>query len=152
MTQPIEALLIEAEGKYLTAEALDSLKTYVKGWPERRSVYQHLRSKERALVAATLQDLDQEMPALPPRVRELCQRDLVLALRHCAMAMLIQEEELLQERLIEGLEDQVRLYDLQETYTTLYRLLQQTLKHQLPPSHLELIRPYITQAQVALIF
>lgn len=152
MTQAIEALLIEAEGKYLTAEALDPIKTYVKGWPERRSAYQQLRSSEKTIVLDTLKELQRERPTLSPQVLELCKRDLVLALRHCAMAMLLQEEELLQERLIEWLEEQVRLYDLQDLYTALYRLLQQTLKQQLSPGNLELIRPYVTQAQVALIF
>ena len=152
MTQAIDSLLIEAEGRYLTPAALDQLKIYVKGWPERRSAYQRLRSLEKTLVLATLKDLQQESPDLSPRVQELCQRDLVLALRHSTLAMLLQEEDLLQERLIDWMEEQVRLYDLQGTYTTLYRLLQQNLKQQLSSSDLELIRPYITQVQVALIF
>lgn len=151
MTQAIDQLLIEAEGRYLSPEALQQLKDYVKGWPERRLAYQTLRSQEKILVKATVQEMTQEVPDLSAQVLDLCQRDLVLVLRHSAMAMLIQDEDLLQERLIDWLEDRVRLYDLQDTYTTLYRLLQQTLKLHLSPQDLDLIRPYITQAQVALI-
>lgn len=152
MTQALDSLLIEAEGKYLTQDALDQLKTYVKGWPQRRSAYQRIRSLEKSLVLDTLRDLRQEIQTLSPPIKERCQRDLILILRHAAMAMLLEQEELLQERLIDWMEEQVRLYDLQDTYTSLYRLLQHNLKQQLASADLDLIRPYITQAQVALIF
>ncbi len=152
MTQHIDQLMIEAEGRYLKPEEIKSIKDYVMGWPKRQHVYRMLRDHESTMIAQTLSQLQQEIPHLTPQVLELCQRDLALSLRQCGLAMLLVDEELLKERLIEWIEEQARLYDLRDVYEALYRLLQQSLKQHLAPGELEFIRPYVTQAQVALIF
>jgi hypothetical protein len=115
-------------------------------------VYQILREREGQMVSHTLNALKQEMPSLSGQVLDLCQRHLLLLLRHSAMAMLLQDEELLKERLIEWMEEEVGLYGLQSVYEIAYRIFQQELKDHLAPGELEFIRPWITQVQVALLF
>jgi hypothetical protein len=92
------------------------------------------------------------MPDLSPQVLDLCRRHLLLLLRHSAMAMLLQDENLLKERLLEWMEEEVRLYGLQRVYEVAYRIFQQELRDHLAPGELEFIRPLITQVQVALLF
>ncbi|MDX2272494.1 MAG: hypothetical protein NW237_11195 [Cyanobacteriota bacterium] len=151
MTQPIEQVLIEAEGRYLQPPELAQLKSYVTGWTERLHVYRALRDQEEVLVKQVLAQLQQEMMPLPPQVVGLCQRDLMLILRHSSLAMLLQNEAMLKERLVDWMEEHVRLYNLQSLYEKAFRSLQQSLKQQLSAGELELIRPYVTQAQVALL-
>ncbi len=152
MASSFEQMLIEAEARYLKPEELGQLKAYVLGWPKRQHVYQVLRERESQMVSRALNALKQEMPSLSGQVLDLCQRHLLLLLRHSAMAMLLQDEELLKERLIEWMEEEVRLYGLQSVYEIAYRIFQQELKDHLAPGELEFIRPFITQVQVALLF
>ncbi|MEN9202848.1 MAG: hypothetical protein Q6K80_01235 [Thermostichus sp. DG_1_6_bins_120] len=152
MASALEQMLIEAEARYLKPDELRQLKSYVLGWPKRKHVYQVLRERESQIVSRTLNTLKQEMPSLSGQVLELCQRHLLLLLRHSAMAMLLQDEELLKERLIEWVEEEVQLYGLQSVYEIAYRIFQQELREHLAPGELEFIRPLITQVQVALLF
>ncbi|MEN9222636.1 MAG: hypothetical protein Q6M04_09390 [Thermostichus sp. BF3_bins_97] len=152
MASSIEQMLIEAEARYLKPEELGQLKAHILGWPKRQHVYQILRERESQMVSRTLNALKQEMPSLSGQVLDLCQRHLLLLLRHSAMAMLLQDEDVLRERLIEWMEEEVRLYGLQSVYEIAYRIFQQELKDHLAPGELEFIRPFITQVQVALLF
>ena len=151
MVSPLEQMLIEAEARYLTSEQLDQLKAYVLGWPKRQHVYRALREGEAQMVGRTLEALQKEMPNLSPQVVDLCRRHLLLLLRHSALAMLLQDENLLKERLIDWMEEEVRLYGLQNVYEVAHRLFQQELKDCLQPGELEFIRPLITRVQAALL-
>ncbi len=151
MVSPLEQMLIEAEARYLTPEQLEQLKAYVLGWPKRLHVYRAVREGEAQMVSRTLEALQKEMPTIAPQLVDLCRRHLLLLLRHSALAMLLQDESLLRERLIEWVEEEVRLYGLQNVYEVAHRLFQQELKEHLQPGELEFIRPWITQVQAALL-
>ncbi len=151
MVSSLEQMLIEAEARYLSSEQLEQLKAYVLGWPKRQHVYRVLREREAQMVSRTLDALQKEMPNLSPQLVDLCRRHLLLLLRHSALAMLLQDENLLRERLIEWMEEEVRLYGLQNIYEVAHRLFQQELKDHLQPGELEFIRPLITQVQAALL-
>ena len=151
MVSPLEQMLIEAEARYLTPEQLEQLKAYVLGWPKRLHVYRAVREGESQMVSRTLSALQKEMPNLSPQMVDLCRRHLLLLLRYSALAMLLQDEDLLKERLIEWMEEEVRLYGLQSAYEVAYRICQQELRDRLAPGELEFIRPLITQAQAALL-
>jgi hypothetical protein len=151
MVSPLEQMLIEAEARYLTPEQLEQLKAYVLGWPKRLHVYRVVREGESQMVSRTLDTLQKEMPNLSPQTVNLCRRHLLLLLRPSALAMLLQDENLLKERLIEWMEEEVRLYELQSVYEVVHRTFQQELRDHLTPGELEFIRPWITQVQAALL-
>lgn len=152
MGSQIEQVLIEAEARYLQADGIDQLKHFVKGWPQRQSIYLTLRAQEPQILRTAMGQLQSEEPGLTPQVLGLCQQDLALTLRQAAMAMLLQDEELLKQGLLEWLEEQVRLYNLQQVYEAAFRALQAALKTCLSPAQLEFIKPFVTQAQVTLLF
>jgi hypothetical protein len=152
MGSQIEQVLIEAEARYLQADGIDQLKHFVKGWSQRLSIYQTLREQEPQILLTAMGHLQSEKLGLTPQVLSLCQQDLALTLRQAAMAMLLQDEDLLKQGLLEWLEEQVRLYNLQQVYETAFRSLQTALKTCLSPAQLEFIKPFVTQAQVTLLF
>ncbi|MEN9240599.1 MAG: hypothetical protein Q6J68_07535, partial [Thermostichales cyanobacterium SZTDM-1c_bins_54] len=127
-------------------------QTFLATWSERSQNYRLIRDQEDAIIQETLTLLRGEVMNLSGRILELCEQDLRLVLRHCSWAMLLEDSDLVKERLLEWLEEQARLYDLSSTYETALRHLQTTLKKYLPNHVLEALRPYITQVQVALIF
>ncbi|GAB4210864.1 MAG: hypothetical protein OHK0012_02250 [Synechococcales cyanobacterium] len=152
MTLALEHLVLDAEGRYFKPEEVDRIKTYLTTWPDRQKSYQWIRDQETPLVQETLTLLKGDVPGLVGRILELCDHDLRLVLRQCSLAMLLEDGDLVKERLVEWLEDQARLYDLSSTYEIALRHLQNVLKKHLPSTQLEAIRPYVTQVQVALIF
>ncbi|MGF1577305.1 MAG: hypothetical protein ACFCU9_15455 [Cyanophyceae cyanobacterium] len=151
MHQPIESILIQAESRFLKPDELNQLKVYLHSWPERQGAYQSLRDQEASLVQQTLNQLERDRPDLSAPLLEICQKDLLLILRQSAMAMLMTDEGLLQERAIAWIEDQLQMYPLQTAYEAMIRILNAQLKHQLGSQEMELIRPYMTQVQVALL-
>ncbi len=151
MHQPIEQLLIQAESRYLKAGELDQLRAYLQSWPERQQTYQTLRERESSIFKQTLIQLQRDRPDLTAPLLEIAQRDLLVILRQSALAMLLGDESLLQERAIGWVEDQIQLYSLQTAYEAMLRILNGQLKQQLGSRELELIRPYVTQVQVALL-
>jgi hypothetical protein len=152
MSQAMEQMLIAAEGRQLKPNEIEQWKAFVSGWPDRLSTYRKLRQVEPTLIQETLAELQHNDTTLSPQILGLCHRDLALVMRYAALAMLLIDPSLLKERAVEWMEDQVRFYTLQSTYEIAYRCLQQNLKKHLTPGELEHIRPYITEAQVALIF
>ncbi|MFM7885340.1 MAG: hypothetical protein ACKPCM_01300, partial [Pseudanabaena sp.] len=79
-------------------------------------------------------------------------KNLVIVLRYSSMAMLLNDENFLKERLLNWLEGIMSMRDLCRLNDTLYKLLNQTLKQQFGSSQLALIQPLITAAQVTLIY
>jgi len=152
MTFPLEQLILNVEGRYFKPEELSRIHGFLTAWPERTQLYRLIRDQEDTLVQATLTLLKGEVVGLNGRTVELCDQDLRLVLRHCSLAMLLEDGELVKERLVEWLEDQARLYDLSSTYEKALRLLQTSLKKHLPSNLVDALRPYLTQVQVALIF
>ena len=152
MTFPLEQLILNAEGRYFKPEEIQQIQEFLAAWPQRTQAYRLIRDQEEMLVQETLTLLKGEVITLNGRTVELCEQDLRLVLRHCSLAMLLEDSELVKERLIEWLEEQARLYDLSSTYEKALRLLQNTLKKHLPGNVVDGLRPYLTQVQVALIF
>ncbi|MEN9204688.1 MAG: hypothetical protein Q6K99_02790 [Thermostichales cyanobacterium BF4_bins_65] len=152
MTFPLEQIILHAEGRYFKPEEIEQIQTFLATWSERSQNYRLIRDQEDAIIQETLTLLRGEVMNLSGRILELCEQDLRLVLRHCSWAMLLEDSDLVKERLLEWLEEQARLYDLSSTYETALRHLQTTLKKYLPNHVLEALRPYITQVQVALIF
>jgi hypothetical protein len=68
------------------------------------------------------------------------------------MAMLLNDENFLKQRLLNWLEGIMSMRDMRRLNETLYKLLNQELKKQFSSTQLLLIQPLITAAQVTLIY
>jgi hypothetical protein len=71
-------------------------------------------------------------------------------MRYCAMAMLLNNPEFLQHRLLEWLSPQIEAYQLEEIESKLYEFLEISLQRLLSQKQLALLQPFLSQAQTTL--
>ena len=147
MHKQIEALFEDAESRYLMPEELNVLSQYVHSVPSRLDVYRTLRDHEIQIMQPIADQLQREFPQVPVDKLERSIKNGLLALRYCAMAMLLNDESFLQDRVRGWLDQTSKVYDTHAIDTSLYRQLSQQLDQHLPPQQAALIQPLIKVVQ-----
>lgn len=145
-------MIDKAQDRYLAADELKLLEEYVQSLPERLTLYRIIRDREVDLLQSVADRVPQELPNVQDNDIETAIKDLILVLRYAAMAMLMNDESFLKERLLKWLGELSGMRDLRRLNEALYKLLQQVLKENLSATQIALIQPLITTAQVAVIY
>lgn len=151
MHPKIEALLDQAESRYLKPEELDTFKHYAISLAQSLKTYELLREQEVAIFQPIADQLIKTFPDINQEILERSLKNWLLILRHCAMAMLLNDQEFLQQNLLEWLKGLVQTHQMLAVETKLYQLLQARLKAVLSPQALMLLQPFLTQAQTTLL-
>lgn len=151
MHPQIEALFDEAEKRYLKPEELNTLSQYVSSLPDRLETYRRLRDHEIEILQPVADHLQVELSNERVEDLERSLKNALLLLRHCAMAMLLNDEALVQDRLLGWLEQSAQVYKTYRIDSVLYRLLNQQLSQVLSPQQLGLIKPSLALAQTTLL-
>lgn len=151
MHPQIEALFDEAENRYLNSEELGVINHYVDSLPTRIDAYRTLRDRELEVMQWVADQLQAELPQVPIANLERSIKNALLLLRYCAMGMLLQDHNFVQDRLLNWLMKTVSAYDTAAIDAVLYRLLNQHLAATLSSEHMELLGPFITEAQAVLV-
>ncbi|MFN9858981.1 MAG: hypothetical protein ACK556_12930, partial [Pseudanabaena sp.] len=128
------------------------IESYVSSLPDRLNLYKLIRDREIDILQSVADQVPTELPNVTLEDLELGIKNLVLVLRYSSMAMLLNDENFLKERLLNWLAGIMSMRDLRRLNDTLYKLLNQALKQQFSRSQLALIQPLITTAQVTLIY
>ncbi len=152
MSTKIQEMIDKAQDRYLAADELGLLEEYVQSLPERLNLYRVIRDREVDLLQTVADRVPQELPNVQETDIETAIKDLILVLRYAAMAMLMNDESFLKERLLKWLGELAGMRDLRRLNEALYKILQQVLKENLSASQVSLIQPLITTAQVAVIY
>lgn len=150
MHSQLESLFDEAESRYLKTEELNLLDQYVGSIPVRVEVYRRLRDQELAIMQQVADQLQVELPQEKTENLERSIKNALLALRYCAMAMLLNDDSFVQDRLLGWLSQTVQAYNMQSIDTVLYRSLNHRLSQILTPQQFNLISPHLTLVQNAL--
>lgn len=150
MHPQLETIFDEAENRYLKPEELNILGRYVDSLPERLEAYRNLRDRELNIMQAVADQLQLELPQHKVEVLERSIKNALLILRCCAMGMLLNDEDLVKERLLGWLSQTIQVYDTRAVDAVLYRLLNQRLKQALNSKQLSLLNPMLLLAQTAL--
>ena len=152
MQPEIKNLLYEAQDHYLKPEEIKNFKHYASSLAQRLEIYELLRDREIAIFQPVA---DQLLKSFPQEKQETLERSLkswLSVLRYCAMAMLLNNPEFLQRRLLEWLTDLVRAHqETQAIEITLHQLLLARLKELFSRQQLALMQPFLAQAEEALL-
>ncbi len=151
MSKTITELFNEAENRYLQPEELQALSGYVDSLPVRLDVYKRLRDQEAPLMQKVADQLQGSLPQEPVSNIERSLKQALLLLRTCAMAMLLDDEALVEEKLVTWTRKMVQAYGTQQINRVLYRLLQENLQTLFVASDLALLERPMTQAESAFI-
>lgn len=146
MTFKLDALFDSPDKQYLDASDLSTLSQYVSSLPERMAVYRTLRDQEIAIMQPIADALEQRA-GHPEAMVERSVRNGLMVLRYAAMAMLLDDEGFVDDRLQGWLPEMVKAYETQAADQMLFQLLQQQLGKVFSPAQLGLLKPSLEKAQ-----
>jgi Phycobilisome protein len=143
----LENVLKRADGAYVDAQDFKLLDNALASWQIRKQAYNSVQAKEseiisHALTAMRSSDRFDSKP-LDNLGVDRCQRDMTLGLRCCALAMLLQDEELLKDRVLYW---QQNIFLAMQLNYQGYKFLGQAIKAQLPSQQADLVTPFMKMA------
>ncbi len=146
-------LLQKSEDRFLNAEEIAVLSNFVAGMPLRLQIYKKLRDREVPILQAVADQVDRDLPSAAVEDVKKAITSLMLVLRYCAMALLMNNDEaFLKQRILRWLEQVSAAYNLRRINEVIFRHLNQLLSQEFSPAELALLQPLITTAQVTLIY
>lgn len=151
MHSEIKTLLYQAEERYLNLEEIETVKYYTLSLNQRLEVYELLRTQELTIFQSIADQLLKAFPQEPYGTLERALKHWLSVLRYCSMAMLMNNFEFLQRRILDYLADVVEVHQMQMIEGTLYQLLQSNLKEFLPDQQLALVQPFLEKAENTLL-
>jgi hypothetical protein len=147
MHPQLNEILENAENRYLKPEELGLMTQYIGSLPERLETYRTLRDRELEMMQWVADQLQAQLPQEKQDNLERCIKNALLMLRHCSMAMLLNDETFVKERFISWVSQSSRVYNTENIDQLLYRLLNQQLTQKLNAAQMDLLRPMLTLAQ-----
>lgn len=146
----IQTLLYGAESRYLNRGEIEAYKSYTSSLAQRLETYELLRDCEINI----FQPIADKLLRTYPEQQQMLEKSLknwLSALRYCAMAMLLDNQEFLQRRVLEWLTDTVQAHQTRAIDTSLYQLLQAQMQQLLTKEQLALLQPFLSQAATTML-
>lgn len=147
----LEEMIHQAEAQYLQDEDLDVFASHISALRERLEIYELIRQGELAIFQSVADKLVEKFPQEKLVKIEQSLKHWLLITRYCAMAMLLNNPEFLQRRLLEWLTDIVKAHELAIIENSLVYILLTELQKILTERQLEYIKPFLEQAQINLL-
>lgn len=147
MLSQMERLRQEVDGRYATNEELKFFEEYVQSFPQRLSAYRRIQMTEAILIQQVQRKLRSQDPRLlrsgQQDVSGKWKRDTLRVLRYSALAMLINDPELLQESLLFWMQTVMRAFGAQRSCDVTYHLMQEVAQQHLPRTEAALFCPIL---------
>ncbi len=148
----LEKLVEGADGSYANKQDLRALEHVMSFWSERKEAYLAIQAQEEALVYRAIKMM-QTSPDYDSRMMDRlgidrCRRDMTLALRSYALAMLLQDEEMLKDRVLYWQANILQAMGFSDYQG--YKFLLQSIEATLLKQHADLLRPYVKTAMDAI--
>ncbi|MGA7932045.1 MAG: phycobilisome protein [Kovacikia sp.] len=143
LNRDFETSLLDADGRYLDAQELYPLETYVQSYATRLHTYLQLRENGDKLVIQALRKLAQTYPELIQQHGPRCKYDMTEVLRYIALSVLRNDEFFFKEKMMVWLDTILLAHKRNSQCVTAYRYLQEAIAAALPGTDASLIRPYL---------
>jgi hypothetical protein len=155
MKSMLSSLYDDAENRYLNTETLTGLNHYVKSVPLRVATYRALRDNEIKIMQVVADRLETEFASLHTAEQvEQVEKTIthgLLVMRHSAIALLMDDPEYLETRLLNWLRETMAIEATGPIDAALFRYLRQILAKAMNPQQLALLDPLLVMAQKSLI-
>ncbi len=151
MQSDLKAILHKAEEHYLTKPEIIVFQNHVASLAQRLETYESLRDQEITIFQPIAEELVRAYPQKNPQLIEKAIKHWLAVMRYCAMAMLLNNPEYLQRRILEWLTEMVQAHQIQSVENTIYNLLLLRLKKVLSQQQLALLQPFLAQVQTTLL-
>ncbi len=147
----LTGLFDDAENRYLPPETLTKLNQYVKSLPLRVATYRALRDHEVKIMQVVANRLETEFAA-NHRIETIEQsiRHGLLILRHCAMALLMDDPSYPDRQLLGWLSESSQIQQTGAIDAVLLRYLRQVLNKAMNAQQFGLLDPLLVSVQTSL--
>ncbi|MCA1903325.1 MAG: phycobilisome protein [Cyanobacteria bacterium M5B4] len=143
----LENVLDRADGTYVSAQDLRLIEQSLSSWHDRRDAYTAIQVNEGAIIRRALELMqDSDRFAAKPLNNlgvDRCQRDMLLGLRSCALAMLLEDQDLLKDRILYW---QQNIFQAMNLNYQGYKFMWQAMRSVLTEKQAELMKPYLRTA------
>lgn len=151
MHTELQNLLYAADDHYLSDADLDQFQKTAHSLAERIETYEYIRDRELSILQPAADYLSEEFPNTDSKILERAVVHWLSILRYGSMAMLCDNIEFLNQRILEWMPDLLEVYQLRDIEIAFYRLLQVQIKSTLSPTQIDLIKPYLEEAYGVLL-
>lgn len=138
----LEKSILEADGRYLSAQELSLLERYAQSYTMRVHTYQQLRDNSEKFIVYALRKLAQTYPDLVQQHGQRCKYDMTEVLRYMALAILRDDEIFFREQIMSWLDTILLAHKRTNHCVVAYRHLQEAIAATLPSDALAMTRPY----------
>ena len=143
----LENVLERADGTYVSAQDLQLLDKALSSWKARKDAYNAVQTNEAEIIqqaVTAMRNGDRfDLKPMDDLGVDRCQRDMTMGLRCCALAMLLQDEEMLKDRVLYW---QQNVFQAMKLNYEGYRFLWHATEAQLPKEQAELLGSYLQMA------
>ena len=150
MITEIDSLIYKAEAEYLAQTDLGIFKSQILYLEERLKVYEQLRELETETFEHVATQLINNFPDEPQANVKLALKHWLTIMRYCGMAILSNDSQYLEQRIMDWLPEQIAAYQIQELEQNLYSYLHKRLKKVLGVEQFSILQPYLEQCQKVL--
>jgi len=141
----LENVLERADGNYVSAQDLRLLDKAHSSWQARKDAYYSVQVHENDIINLALEAMrSSDRFTARPMDTDHCRKDLTLGLRLCALAMLMEDPEMLKDRFLYWQQNIFLAMQLNSYHGYKYTWL--ALQSQLPKEQSELFSPYLKMA------
>lgn len=151
MQKNFEHFFYEAEDHYLNPQEMIAFKQQVSQLKERLVLYKELRNQEIVIFQLVADKLVEKFADEPPQRLKKALTHWISVMRYSAMAMLLNNSDYLRHRLLEWLTDMIHAQEMVAIETYLFQCLQEKLGKSFSSDELELLMPFLMQAQTMLL-
>jgi len=147
MLTQTQNLYRETDGRYANDEELQFLRDYIQSFPLRVTTYNKIRTSEALIV----QQVQAQIRATAPQVLMRGDQDLsakwkqdtIRILRHSALALLLDDQDGLRDRLLLWFQTIMRAFNAQKSCDITYSIMQEVIESLLTPKEATLLRPIL---------
>jgi len=143
----IETLFHDAESRYLKPDAIVEVSQYMSSLRERTSLYRTIRDQEITWMQPIADELEQCFPTEQVDRLENSLRNAMLSLRHCAMAMLMDDLIYLEVHFLTWFEESIKIHGTLAIDSHIHSALLEQLSQVLNTSQMRLLTPFLHEIE-----
>lgn len=151
MSSDINSLLTQAENRYLKPEELEEFQRHTSSLAQRLKLYGFLRDREAAIFEPVAEKLQTAFPEAQQPLVEKSLQHWILIMRHCAMAMLLDDTDYLKNNVLDWLRGFVKTRQSQAIEAKIHELLVAVLKEMLSPKAMIYLEENLNLAKETLL-
>ncbi|CAN1210751.1 Phycobilisome protein [Tumidithrix helvetica PCC 7403] len=147
MLSKLQRLSVEAEGRYASDAELQFLDSYLQSFSSRVDAYAKIQVSERQIVDKVQIEMRLQDPTIFVKGNEdlsnKWKQDTIRVLRYTAIALLLDDPDLLQEQFLFWFQTIMQAFGAQQACNLTYKVMQDVVKQTLPLSVANLLCPIL---------